>query len=272
MSRAAKTDDHSTPTLNAIESWESECIQIDATIKGLSERKSALRSLIADAKRLLPVTPSALAKPANHRSAKIRKTRKAVKKAPAAKSPVGSQLPIIRRVYNSRGEGLTWTGVIKEIVEKSPIGLSHPELREAVRKTPLGERLEASEKSYYGAVGKLADSKLLVRHNGRIYSPEALNQFLRDVAAGKAVDKPVVTGGQRSPMGEAVKVFLKTREFGAISGEISKELSKSPDFEAAIRKNKTFLYNVLARLIAREEVVKKGERYLLAKEELEVAA
>jgi hypothetical protein len=100
---------------------------------------------------------------------------------------------------------------------------------------------------------------------------DAYARFLDDVAAGKVIDNPAPTPGQRSPMGEAIKEFLTTREFGAISGEIVRELSKTPAFEAAIRKNPTHVYNVLKRLIKREEIFKKGERYLLATAQQEAA-
>jgi hypothetical protein len=232
--------------------------------------------LIAGAKRLLPEAAVAAEKPPNQRikrAAKGRKKRKYTRRAkPQVSSKAGTFTPkAAGAVYTSHRAGATWTSTIKDVLDQIGFGLTHKDLRAEIMKTPLGPKLQASEKSFYGAIGKLAAANHLVRHHGRLYGAEAYQQFLNDVAAGKVIDNPAPSPGQRSPMGEAIKEFLTTRDFGAISSEIVREMSKTPVFEAAIRKNPTHIYNVLRRLMQRGEVTKKGERYLLAKAQQEAA-
>lgn len=235
--------------------------------------------LISGAKRLLPDSAEAPAKPANQRIKKAvngRKKRKYTKSASTGKMLKAAKKsrvapPVPSTVYKSHKDAATWTSTIQGIVDGAGRGLTYDELRGEVMKTPLGEKLKTTDKSFYGAIGKLAAAGHVVRHNGRLFSPLAHTQFMRDVELGKVIDSPARLGGHKSPMGDAVKEFLKTREFGAISGEIVRELAKNPDFEATMQKNKTHIYNVLARLKQRDEIFKKGERYLLARVNQEAA-
>jgi hypothetical protein len=261
MSRGIKNDDTSIPTLKDIEGWESQCVQIDADIKALLQRKGGLQSLITGARRLLPSQKVAKPSPANQRIKKVRKaTKKRVVRPPKVPKPSKTA-----KIYKSHGDNATWTATIQEILEKAGRGLTYEELKAEVLKTHLGEKLQRTDKSFYGAIGKLADGKHLVRHKGRLFAAAAHVQFMKDVAAGKVADTPAPLAGHKSPMTAAVKEFLKTREFGAISSEIVHELKKNPEFVPTLEKNKTHIYNILSRLISREELFKKGERYLLAR-------
>jgi hypothetical protein len=269
MSRGIKNNDASIPTLKDIEGWEDQCAQIDADIKGLMQRKSGLQSLITGARRLLPSSKGVTAAPANQRIKKVRRAaKKKVGRPPKTAKP--PKAPKTSKIYKSHGEGTTWTATIQGILDNAGRGLTYEELRAEVMKTQLGEKLKRTDKSFYGAIGKLAGSHL-VRHKGRLFANAAYEQFMKDVAAGKAVDKPAPLAGHKSPMTDAVLEFLKTRAFGAISGEIVRELKKNPEFVPTLEKNKTHIYNILARLKSRDEIIKKGERYLLVHANQEAA-
>jgi hypothetical protein len=264
MSRGNQNADTAFPTLKNIEEWEKECVRIDADITGLRQRKVALQSLIEGAKGLLPGDHEPTKKPANQRIKKVKRIAKRVARKPP-------KVEKERKTYKERGGSGTWTGTIRGILEKVGGGLTYEELRAEVMKTDLGEKLQQNDKSFYGAIARLADGEHLVRHKGRVFASAAYEQFMKDVAAGKAADTTAPLAAHKSPMTDAVRAFLKTREYGAVSGEIVSELKKNPEFVPTLERNKTHIYNILARLKSRDEIIKKGERYLLARANQEAA-
>ncbi len=160
----------------------------------------------------------------------------------------------------------TWVGGIKSIVEGSSRGLSYDELRQIMQAGPAAGR-PWSEKSFHGAIGKLADNAEIVRYKCHVFSRVAFDRFREDVAAGAVNDLPEPSRPQHSPLGAEIRRYLATCPSGATSGEMISEARQVPELAAAIDKNKSYAYNVIKRLADKGEIVKTGGRYFLASPE-----
>lgn len=166
-------------------------------------------------------------------------------------------------------ERKTWTATIDAIVQQAG-RMTYDELREEISQTPLGKTLARTDKSFYGAVGKLAGQGRVVRHKGWIYSGKTYAQLKRDIAAGRAVDEeaPRTNPAHYSPFGEAIKTFMDSKPEGAQSSEIIRELRKTPDFAETMDRHKSHFYNVLSRLVEQGELAKGGNNYFRAPNKL----
>jgi hypothetical protein len=169
-----------------------------------------------------------------------------------------------RRRRAPRGGGKSWTATILRIVTSVDCGMSYPELKAEVRKTHLGSTLERTDKAFYGAIGKLDARGQAVRHNGRVFSPKAYQQFQADVAAGKIKDEPAgFVAGRESPNETAVRLFLAPRPNGATPAQIVDNLLNNPPVHLAVSKNRNSIYNLIANMRKKDKLIKRGSRYYL---------
>lgn len=136
-----------------------------------------------------------------------------------------------------------------------------PKVKSEIMKTPLGPRLQRSEKGFHGAIGRLVDDKEVVRYKAHLMSADANRRFQADLKAGLVRDLRVPNVAHHSPMGDAVLAMMKQRERGAESGHIKWELKKNPEFTEQMIKNPTHVYNVLKRLVEKGDLVKRKNRY-----------
>ncbi len=159
----------------------------------------------------------------------------------------------------------TWTATIEGIVKRCG-RISYDELRAEISKTHLAKKLSKTDKSFYGAIGKLANQSSIIRRNGWLFSSAAHAKLMKDIAEGRAVDEKATSQnpGHQSPFGDAIKVFLGSRADGAASTDIIQELRKTPEFFDTIERHKSHAYNVLARLVAQGELVKGEGKYFRA--------
>jgi hypothetical protein len=241
----------SIPTAEMIAVWEAECGRIDEEIAVLQGQRDAYRAMIKGAQALFPFTHR-IGRPPDSVGAGF---------LPVAQS-LGDDAPRRRGRPRKSAVPQTWTAVMEDILKR--LGRSsYDEMRTEIGKTHLAEKLEKTEKSFYGAIGKLAGSGLLIKHNGWLFSPEAYAQLLKDIEAGTAVDERAHShnSAHQSPFGDAIKEFMNTKPEGALSSDIISELRKTPEFLDTIEKHKTHAYNVLSRLVDRGELVKGGGRY-----------
>lgn len=177
--------------------------------------------------------------------------------------------PIVDAPSKKRGrppgrvpKDISWTKALEAIVANNTKGITNSDLRKDYTNSPFIKKLGNSEKSFYGAIDKLMKRKLIVRHNGYLFKPELLKQFLDDVAKGLVADlEPMPSNGHKSPFGDAIKPFLEGLPNGATSSEIVMELRKTPEFSDTLDRHKTHIYNVLARLVDTGEVLKGGGKY-----------
>ncbi len=160
-------------------------------------------------------------------------------------------------------KAISWTKAIESIVSNHPKGVLNGEVRKEYKESSFATKLGNSEKSFYGAIAKLLDKKIIVRHKTYLFKPDLLKQFLEDVAKGLTPDleEPANKFGHKSPFGDAIKPFLETMPGGATTSEIMMELRKTPEFSDTLDRHKTHLYNVLARLVDSGEVLKGGGKY-----------
>jgi hypothetical protein len=176
-------------------------------------------------------------------------------------APVSEPLPSPAPLRH--GGERTWTGAISGIAERAGRAVSYDELRAVMMTGPLGRRW--NPKSFHGAIGKLFSKQLIVRYKEHVFAPAVFDQFRRDLAAGRVEDLPnPTTLAQLSPLGEAMKEFLGTRQEGVTSSEIIRAARKNPEFASAIDRNKFHPYNVLGRLVAKGEAIKRDGLYYLA--------
>jgi len=253
------------PTAKDIARWEASKASIQAKIKALSAQSDQLDALIAAAAPLIPAVPEQPPKPAPARRIKARKTTRRKAKRPKKSTPEQPQLPLPGR--KSRGEG-TWTGVIHNILAKAGRGLTHAELRAEIAKTALADRLEKSDKGFYGGIGKLADQNppALAKYKGRLFYPPTYEKFMADVAAGKAADlEDIPQIGNASPFRDAIMDLMRSTfaDNGATSAEIIAALKQNPALIGTVQRHPTHTYNVLARLLDHGELTKWNEKYFL---------
>jgi hypothetical protein len=230
------------PTLENIERWKDERDRLRDEIKALQAKHDAFDAMIVAAEQLLPKIEPALDLP-----------------DPVV---VRTGRPVFTVVDSSQR---TWTATIKAIVLRAG-RISYDEMRDAVGKTHLAKKLATTDKSFYGAIGKLANGKEIVRHNGWLFSPDSYMKLQRDIAAGKAIDEeaPRTNPAHYSPFGEAIKAFMDTKPEGAISSDIVRELRKTPEFADTMDRHKSHFYNVLSRLLDQGELAKGGGKYFRA--------
>jgi hypothetical protein len=252
------------PTVAEVARWKSGLSKIQARIKGLSARADQYIALIAAAEPMAPARQmTAVKAPKSPRikvAAKAKKGRPKKVKPPAEDAP---QLPLKRR---KQRKGATWTSVIHTILTEAGRGLLHTELRAEVVKTDLAERLSKSDKGFYGGIAKLADQKppLLIKHKGRLFAPATYHRFMADVAAGRVPDlEDIQHIGNASPFRDAILDLMKRFDDGATSAEIIQGLRQNPALVGTLQRHQTHVYNVLSRLVEREELTKSNGKYVL---------
>ncbi|MFH1159258.1 MAG: hypothetical protein V1721_10345 [Pseudomonadota bacterium] len=238
--------------------WQREYVRVTGEIDDLKTKIKSLPALEERRKKL-----EQLIEIADSDSLALPSAKKKIRKYNLKKS-VSEKNTITKRAGKD-----TWTYTILKIITEANHGLTYREVKEKIRKTSLAKRLESSEQGFYNAILRLADrDEKIVRHNGRLFTPEAYERFQKDVAAGLIKDeKPLHSGHpHRSPMGEAITEYLnKIYPRSVNSKELEKEMMKTPDFHQSLR-HKTHLYNVLSRLIhERKEVEKEGKLYRAAR-------
>ncbi|TIQ33110.1 MAG: hypothetical protein E5X48_25220 [Mesorhizobium sp.] len=119
---------------------------------------------------------------------------------PERASQLIDDAPLLSQVETSDGTtplkirqrpgGVTWTGFIEDYVNSTNRPVNYAELREAISKSVLGSKLEKSEKSFFGAIIKLADSGRVIKEDRWIFSVAAFDEYKRKVAIGEVQPLP----------------------------------------------------------------------------------
>lgn len=151
----------------------------------------------------------------------------------------------------------TWIYAIAEIAKANPEGLSYPNLR---KRLPDDLRAKLKEnphcKGFYGALRRLERDEIIVRHRAHIFTPAGYKRYSDKVERGEI--NPVRGNDYRhSPMADTIKAYIA--ENGAAKATaLRAHLSKMPQFSDAMR-NTSAIYNVLKRLVEREELKHDAE-------------
>jgi len=97
----------------------------------------------------------------------------------------------------------SYVQAVRQITNASELGLAPFEAKAALMQTSFAARLGKSDKGFYHAIERLAERGEIIRHNGRIFSPDAYEKFKKAVASGKIKDDPAKLP-THSPMGDAI--------------------------------------------------------------------
>lgn len=137
------------------------------------------------------------------------------------------------------------------------------ELKALLQKTPLAGRINENDKAFYTAIGRLAERGEIIRHNGWLLSPTGYDDYMKAVESGAVKDEPMHPPSRQSPMGDEIQKIIAGNP-GIESKGIIAKLRSHPEFAAAIDPNTTIAYNIIARLVNRRIVVKRGKQLYLA--------
>lgn len=174
----------------------------------------------------------------------------------------GERMPKRRivRIIKARNGRLTWTAAVMGALNHSDGGLSHRELKAKIAKTELASRFKTSDKGFYGAIGKLADSGKLVKFGGLLYARKVAEKLQKN---GKSLPDKTAESRRRGAGAFVVEVL---REFptGLSTAQIKQLVSAKPEAPKSIKEHGQYIYSILAPLIKSGEVQKLDGIYRLA--------
>ncbi|MDP3740159.1 MAG: hypothetical protein Q8R02_22430 [Hyphomonadaceae bacterium] len=166
--------------------------------------------------------------------------------------------------HNKRPKGgepkVTWVAAVAAWVASTPAGMTHAELKSQMLSTEWGPKFRESEKGYYNALSRLQNRGVIKKHGNRLYTAEALENYLKAVAQGRITEKPEAIVGSYSPMGEAVlDIVYRNRFKGVRAPDIVAELQNDVEFKATLTPHRTGAFNIVARLVRRKQIVKGAD-------------
>jgi hypothetical protein len=263
----SKADTDTLVRSSQIKRWEREYASLGKQAQKIEDRRAAIKTMIDAAKVLMPRgtdAPAAAVRRRRSAAAKKRTDKTETARARNAAATSASASPPPTAPKRGRPETSEWKPIIREITLTSDRPVPYSEARQEIMKTPLGEKLQQSEKGFYSAIAKLHEAKEIVAYHGHLFSPGVFRKFKIDLDSGLVSDLKIQNKAHHSPMGEATKDIMRARPRGLLSGNIIWELRKNPEFARVIDKNKTHPYNVLATLIRKGDLVRRGKRYYSA--------
>ena len=229
------------PTADDVRRWERASDELGAEIEQLRAKKATVDQLVARAKQIF---------------SGIGEDTPVVTEPP----------PIVDKV--SSGERLPkgiWTGTIYDIIRAHDGGISYEEIKEALPEGLREEIEKGNTKGFYGSLRRLERDKKVVRFNSHAFTPEVFERFKETPGYESLAKKGSAKRG--SPMSDEIKNFLASH--GASKALAIKEhLCKEPEFRTPLKRNSSALYNVLKRLVDRDELIhdKENSLYSLARE------
>jgi len=186
-------------------------------------------------------------------------------KAAALVGPLDDQATASFAERPARPERITWTGFIESYVNSASRGVDYSELRQAIASSVLASKLEKTDKSFYGAIGKLVDAGKLFKANGLLFNPSTFMRLQEQINSGEiAADRPPAY--RESPMADAILEALKGAGGGMTSREVVASIRAIDEFREVVERNATSVYNVLTRMTKRGQITKDGKTYHLGSE------
>ena len=235
---------------------------LESEIKNFRTKLIALDQFIS-ATRIITAEKSSIFTPSVKEIAEDNKKEKILVKEEVKKD---EEMKIRKRRKLTLPKEGTWTGSILEILKRENRGLTNTELKTLIKETSLGGKLNKTEKSFYGAIDKLSSRFLINKHNGKLYSLEAFAIFKKNVEDGIEQDSDIQGGrGKPSALGGAIKEFLQAHNDQSNTKEIRDYMIKDERFRSTIEKHHSFLYNVIANLQKKKEIIKEGRNIILVK-------
>lgn len=164
----------------------------------------------------------------------------------------------------TRQERSPWIHEIKRIVAAADGRISTVDLKAEVLKGSLAERFKESDKGYYHSIARLLKKGELIKHNSWLFQPDSYELFKNETQlVGKDDFTLVRTLAPRvSPMAEAIREIVeKSGDLGIPPGRILEKLKSREEFAAQVEKNNSSAYNVIARMVTRKQIIKRGAHY-----------
>mgnify|MGYP003676012010 CR=1 FL=1 len=236
--------------------WQHERERLASLIDEMQKRRSAIDRLIEAA---MPFMGAMAQEGAQHVRDIVAEAR--AHPQPLAPSSSGAAVEQKGEAHESPDKAPrgVWTATIRDALSRAPEGMTFGELKDEIQNGPLGDRLAQTSKSFYGAIGKLESRGVIAKHRGWLFTAETLDQFLKDVAAGKVADKEPLDVGRGSPMQDVVIELVRSAQpEGIKSSEVVAALRNHPEFGASVIRNATAGYNIISRLLNRGELMKEG--------------
>jgi hypothetical protein len=145
------------------------------------------------------------------------------------------------------------------------MGVIMHEFKDEVYRSQSGDRLRYSDKGYYNAIRRLVLRHQLIKHKGRLFSPEAYSRYMAAVRRGEIEDTEAPNAGH-SPVVEAVRKMIAD-EPGITSGRVVEQLKTHPVIGPTLPPKTTAVYNMISRLRDRKVVIKIGMQLYPATDE-----
>lgn len=239
-------------TLEHVAQWKADLLRNTARIAELGEENALIERRLAAASVFLDIESVPPASPVKGASEVIEKDLGLF---------VDEAMPVKAR-RKRKHKGPIWADVVLDAVNSAPMGLTYAEMRQVAHNSALGPKLAQSDKGYHNAIGRLARNGEIVREHGRLFTREAYERFMAAVDAGEAtttVPQPFAY----SPMGEAI-LDIVAKCPATLNGKgVINELRKDAEFNAALTPHETGAHNIIARLVRREQIVRRDDGTLI---------
>ena len=242
-------------TVDDITSMQEECARLEKELSDLESRKAEIEGRRAAARERLSKIDELLAAlgittaPPHDASFVPDVSKK-------------SEIVVAQKRSRAVRKGkIGWAAEILKAVANGPFqSLAFPQIRSAIMDGHLAENLKASEKGYYNALSRLQKNGGLVREGGRLFLPEGFRAF-RDARANGIADQSFVEAHRPSPMADAIIAFVSETGPHTTGSSIIEHLKADERFAGSVGRNATAGYNVLARLVQREQLIRGNGGY-----------
>jgi hypothetical protein len=254
-----------------VDAWRAEIAELDTRLLEITARRERLKQRIEAAGALFalldaPAPPTAVADAgpvAEDADESLRQAGGCASESGGSRSS-GAETDENEEESNSetqQAKGPTFVSAVTEGVYAAESGVVPYQLKAALLRTDLAERLTESDKGFYHAIDRLARRGVIIRYKGRLFSPDALDRFKAMVAAGLLRDE-VPKPPSHSPMGDAILQIVAMKP-GIGGGHIIAKLKENPEFAAALTPHSTGAFNVISRLTKRRQIVKVERGYFV---------
>jgi hypothetical protein len=152
---------------------------------------------------------------------------------------------------------LSWTVAILAQLLKSGRGMSHSELLDILKATPLGEGLSQGAKGFYNGIARLSKSGKIVKAGGLLYAAEIAEQLKR---SGEELPEWTSSGRQRAGgSGRLVLEELMKHEAGLTAPRLKELVGTRPDAPKSMSLHSHYIYNILGTLVGTGAVEKGAD-------------
>ena len=243
---------------------EEACAEIDAEIRSLEAKKTAIRNNVAnfissmDALGQLGIKvspPQAIAT--------VTPTKPVIEPKPTPIKDMMRKRTVTIRVgprataTDTDGNRVSYTSEIMRVVKKNGGYATIPDIRDEVAKGPMAERLAVTDKGFYSGIEKLKSKHELIKHRGYLFTKAAKSKHDREVANGTKQELPeAINGNRKAPLADAIMTLVVESGDGILGKDVVAKLIENPEFTASISRNHTGAYNVLSRLKAQGRIEK----------------